>query len=144
MKKIGLSLLMALFCAAIHGQTLEFSQVILVDANVQTVPAGKVWKVEKAVSNQGIVKISTSGTSTASSSTYWNYAVNGNSVPITRIDATNAANNVPTSSSSSSNTNSVYLNIDQSAFPVWLPAGTTLAAGQDLFYLSVIEFTVVP
>lgn len=29
-------------------------------------------------------------------------------------------------------------------FPMWLPAGTTLAAGQKVNYVSVIEFTVVP
>ena len=30
------------------------------------------------------------------------------------------------------------------AFPLWLPAGTTLAAGSNVFRVSVIEFTVVP
>ena len=30
------------------------------------------------------------------------------------------------------------------AFPLWLPAGTTLAAGSNVFQVSVIEFTVVP
>ena len=30
------------------------------------------------------------------------------------------------------------------AFPMWLPAGTTLAAGSTVFRVSVIEFTVVP
>jgi hypothetical protein len=28
--------------------------------------------------------------------------------------------------------------------PLWLPAGTTLAAGTNVFGVSVIEFTVVP
>jgi hypothetical protein len=28
--------------------------------------------------------------------------------------------------------------------PLWLPAGTTLAAGANTFRISVIEFTVVP
>ena len=30
------------------------------------------------------------------------------------------------------------------AFPMWLPSGTTLAAGSTVFQISVIEFTVVP
>jgi hypothetical protein len=30
------------------------------------------------------------------------------------------------------------------AFPMWLPAGTTLAAGATVFRISVVEFTIVP
>ena len=30
------------------------------------------------------------------------------------------------------------------ALPIWLPAGTTLAASSNVFRVSVIEFTVVP
>ena len=30
------------------------------------------------------------------------------------------------------------------SFPIWLPAGTTLAGGQNIPRISVIEFTVVP
>ncbi|MBM3171359.1 MAG: hypothetical protein FJZ75_07105 [Bacteroidetes bacterium] len=30
------------------------------------------------------------------------------------------------------------------ALPIWLPAGTTLAAGANVFRVSVIEFTIVP
>jgi len=30
------------------------------------------------------------------------------------------------------------------SFPIWLPAGTSLAAGQNIPRISVIEFTVVP
>lgn len=30
------------------------------------------------------------------------------------------------------------------SFPIWLPAGTTLAGGQNIPRISVVEFTVVP
>ena len=37
-----------------------------------------------------------------------------------------------------------YIHIYSHTFPMWLPAGTTLAAGQNVHFISVVEFTVVP
>lgn len=42
------------------------------------------------------------------------------------------------------NSHNSGFNQRQPPLPLWLPAGTTLAAGGNIFRVSVIEFTVVP
>lgn len=93
----------------IHGQTLQFSQVLLV-SSTQTVPANKVWKVESVMPiNQ--------------TSIYHQIVVNSTTII---VGTTN------------------YSGSWFHAFPMWLPAGTTLATGTTVFRISVVEFTIVP
>jgi hypothetical protein len=102
------------------GQTLQFSQVLLVSSNTQTVPAGKVWKVENILASSSLV-------------------VNGGGIRNFNIQVDNTsvfvAGAVDWNGSASAN---------QLVQPIWLPAGSTLAAGQNVFRVSVIEFTVLP
>lgn len=99
------------------GQTLQFSQVLLIGSNTQTVPAGKVWKVETVLpEGQGITSLSR---------TPLFIAVNANSVGMGGFINYGST-------------------LDIHSQPVWLPAGTTIAAGQNVFRVSVIEFTVLP
>ncbi len=104
---------------------LQFNQVKLV-STVETVPAGKVWKVEMAAYNGGnpilaagnlqqfvtIMIISINSNNIFIPGSYNNYGYTGASFP--------------------------------SFFPIWLPAGTTLAAGTNVRFLSVIEFNIIP
>lgn len=122
---------------------LQFNQVKLVSTQ-ETVPTGKVWKVESAAYGGGttfVVGLSTSQTYgynnnyalTLQSPIIWAIMqYNVNSYPNYIISLGAPGNTVPTSSSS-------YLN-----FPFWLPAGTTLAASTNMRYLSVIEFNIIP
>jgi hypothetical protein len=113
---IGMAL-MVLVHSNGYSQTLQFSQVLLIGSNTQTVPAGKVWKVETVLpEGQGVTSLSR---------TPLFITVNANSVGIGGF----------------SNYGST---LDIHSQPVWLPAGTTIAAGQNVFRVSVIEFTVVP
>ena len=98
-----------------YSQTLQFSQVLLIGSNTQTVPAGKVWKVETALPS----------------------VLNQNAERQLSIIIDNNTVGIGGSINWGSNLNI----LDQ---PFWLPAGTTLAAGQSVFRVSVIEFTVVP
>jgi hypothetical protein len=118
------------FCAlqlSIESQTLQFSQVKLV-ATVETVPANKVWKIEGFFPTQFSRY---SGSSGVTEGHIYNLVINGNNRP------------VGVSSFLSGYFGTSYAgNIGN--FPLWIPAGTTLAAGSNVGEISVIEFTVIP
>ncbi len=126
MKKIIISLTF-LFCVTyMHSQNLQFSQVILV-TNMQTVPTGKIWKVESFLPTTAKV--------TSFVPTSFNITVNGISYPIGHSAYGNVSgNNAEAWSSEMVNT----------SLPLWLPTGTTVAAGSGIGLLSVIEFSAVP
>ena len=116
MKKLILSLSICLaFVLSSNAQSqLTFNQVLLVPLTAQgdTVPQGKVWKVESAVSN-------------ASLYSYF-FVDNMVSYVLWGSNSTNATGFV------SSNT----------AFPMWLPAGTIVTEGSAVNALSIIEFNI--
>ena len=138
MKKIIFSILFSITMLVVNGQgNLQFNQVKLI-TTVETVPLGKVWKVESATYGGGLVfcVAGTNGT---------NYC--GNNVNnITNVAVlgvmTFTINGQPNYISALSYTNSFSPNL--SPFPIWLPAGTTLSVGTNMRYLSIIEFNVVP
>jgi len=101
----------------LQSQTLQFSQVLLI-STVQTVPANKVWKVE-AVIPDGPTMLGN---------------VSSGACRIT-------INNHTSAISGWQSYGSTMYSFNQ---PLWLPAGTTLAAGTYTYRISVIEFTVVP
>lgn len=118
---LPLLLPIALFISnSLQSQTLQFSQVLLI-STVQTVPANKVWKVE-AVIPDGPTLFN-----------QYNWGTQG-SCRIT-------INNHTTAISGWQASGTILYSFNQ---PLWLPAGTTLAAGSNTFRISVIEFTVVP
>jgi|694.fasta_scaffold69723_1 hypothetical protein len=111
------------------GQTLQFSQILLVSSNTQTVPAGKVWKVENILASSSLVA---SGNQTVN----FSISVDNSQVFVAGANSqVNVYNQGVQSMSSTSN---------QLVQPIWLPAGSTLAAGQNVFRVSVIEFNVLP
>lgn len=138
--KITLSLIMGLLLGlGLSAQTLSFSQVLLVDNNTVTVPAGKVWKIEAAVSS-GLSSTSTTGSSSPTPQAVYLFYINGAQQNCTKIQASITGGY----SSASNNQSRIYYGVDNDMFPIWLPAGSSLAAGSGINYLSVIEFNIVP
>jgi hypothetical protein len=101
---------------------------------------GKVWKVESAtyaggsvfcVGGQYYQTSCSNGSSQITPSIYalMQFNINSNANYIVAT-ASNAGYNATTTS--------------WSVFPLWLPAGTTLAASTNMRYLSVIEFNITP
>jgi len=120
MKKLLFTTL--LFCGLTftsNSQTLEFNQVLLVTLTTQgdTVPQGKVWKVESSVS-----EIYTNG------ETYFH--VNNNKCIIARGYVNNVGNQGY----------GTAMGLTNSIFPLWLPAGTIVTSGDLVSALSIIEF----
>tara|TARA_B100000795_G_scaffold68736_1_gene47784 strand:- start:142 stop:495 length:354 start_codon:yes stop_codon:yes gene_type:complete len=116
MKKIIITLSICLaFALSSNAQNqLTFNQVLLVPLTTQgdTVPQGKVWKVESAVSNSSLHTYFY--VDAMECTLLWAYVYSNNPSVI------------------SSNT----------AFPMWLPAGTIVTSGIDVLALSIIEFNI--
>ena len=126
--KINLLCLLLLFPLVLPAQTLAFSQVKTV-TQVETVPANKVWKLNYSSILAGVVS-SGSGSGTYSNS-----------------DAYIVLNNQSVAVRSSRSGGGYYHAagfVWESAWPLWLQAGTSLAAGTGVNAISVIEFTIVP
>jgi hypothetical protein len=129
--KLILGAILTMFFAVANAQSgLQFNQVVLATvplaattgstANVGTVPAGKVWKLENFISDGDL------------SAAYVNMHINGGAAKLP----------IPTSTYSSS-----VMNTDAFWFPagtgISLQRVNTVASGITV-YFSIIEFTVVP
>lgn len=115
-----------------YGQfNLQLNQVILVSSSVQTVPAGKVWKVESymqaGIAAPDMIEV---GGTCAYSDRHHPMIVNGQ--PYFLINGSPGHG--------SSGTFLAASNI----LPMWLPAGATLRTACSKDVLSVIEFNLVP
>lgn len=123
-----------IFCKyeVVNAQSgLAFSQVILVGNTAQTVPTGKVWKIETIWSfTSGVVNSSCSGVASAMD---YARAININSVTLYPVSATQTG--------SSGN---IFNSGEASSFPYWIPAGTSVQAYCSGSQISVVEFTILP
>ncbi len=133
MKKLFLFTFLILSTLANAQGNLQFNQVKLV-TSLETVPLGKVWKIESVIYNipltaQGYQNTNVSCNSTSSESTGIEIA----GVPTKVGQGTQAA-----SYSSLTYTHSYTI------LPLWIPAGTTLSGGTCLNKISVIEFNIIP
>ena len=117
--KMKIILFTTLLCCGLaftaNSQTLEFSQVLLV-SSLDTVPQGKVWKVESTLLTCG---------EHCSARIYVN-----NKEIYTYVYSAGVPSN-------SQKTAAAY---NPTRFPIWLPAGSTLNVGSNVEYISVIEF----
>lgn len=139
MKQVFITLtFIALSSLCLSAQSLSYSRVILVESSVQTVPSGHVWKVERAVSQSANQVNSAGWASLPTPTATFQMLINGNAINISTVRTSSMA---PYHTSQSSYTTS---SIDQATFPLWLPPGTTLAAGNNVRYISVIEFRENP
>ena len=132
------TLCLTLFLVTCFSQgNLQFNQVKLVSTQ-ETVPAGKVWRVDSYAYNGGgafagtlSAQYSMDGSNTYSSlNLIGSYIINGQT------------NQIPISFSRGSVNGLV--SVELNLFPFWLPTGSTLAAGTNLRHLSVVEFNIIP
>ncbi len=115
-----------------QNNNLQFNRVILVNS-LQTVPAGKVWKVESVLSSSDLA-LCPSGlgcAGTGLTSTFFSVIINGITV-------------IMGSRQVSFGSNGQSSNGDLTALPIWLPEGTTLNKGTNTAFISVIEYNLVP
>lgn len=101
------------------GYNLEFSQAILVEGSTMTVPSGKVWKAVSVQRNNA-------------SNYTCSITINGSVIYVGGGKA-----------HGQSNQNSYAKTSFSETFPIWLPTGTTIAAGTDVQFVSVIEFNLI-
>jgi hypothetical protein len=117
---ITLSICLAFVLSSNAQSQLTFNQVLLIPLTSQgdTVPQGKVWKVESAVSEM------------KSTSQHIYFYINNNKCTVTRTWVSLLAN-AP-----------YALPIVNPIFPMWLPAGSIVKSGTDVEALSIIEFNI--
>lgn len=120
-----------------EAQSLSFNQVRLVTAS-ETVPTGKVWKIESVGSNSAQNLSMPSACSTLFNSTQ--IVVNGTTLHVSARYVYNASN----CASSASGGAAIGSTGDLTQLPFWLPAGATLAPGTGTGMISVLEFNVNP
>ena len=135
-KIIYLSILLFTNLALSQGN-LQFNQVKLVSSQ-ETVPAGKVWKVENATYNGGAPFCISSGTNTnCGNSNNLSY------IAYVGIMSYNINSQVNYIINTFTNNGGASAGNTGPPFPFWLPASSTLAAGTNMRYLSVLEFNIV-
>jgi len=121
------SLIYLSFASYAQGN-LQFNQVKLV-TTVETVPVGKVWKVEAVLGQRSV-----SGT-TSFHQTH-DVIINGITVNFTQdLSIARATGSGNTFGASAEGVSTV---------PFWLPAGSTLAISNNVSFISVLEYNIVP
>jgi hypothetical protein len=133
MKTLLFKLIFICFGALKAQGNLQFNQVKLV-TTLETVAAGKVWKVESVIYN--IAPTATGYQSGAGS-------CNSTSYESTAIEVAGVPTKVGQGTQPASYSNLVYTH-SYTILPLWLPAGTSLSGGTCLNKVSVIEFNVIP
>ena len=127
-----LDILLSYVCIAAQGN-LQFNQVKLVSA-LETVPVGKVWKIESVIYN--IPQTASGYQSTNGGCSYAYYES-------TAIEIAGTPTKVGQGTQPAAYSNLAYTH-SYTMLPVWIPAGTTLSGGTCLNKISVIEFNIVP
>lgn len=115
-----------------QAQSLTYSQVKLV-SSIETVPANKVWKINNVLPTAGLTD---AGTPMSGSSRHFTVLINGQTIFVISTSWIGRWNS--SESGVASNSHSI------GDSPIWLPSGTTLAVGSNLYAISVTEFNVVP
>lgn len=144
MKKIfSLTAFLLLATMVLHAQdNLVFSQVKLVTTS-ESVPTGKVWKVV-GVAGSMVIKHNRTGTTVnghpVMAPNENSILINGTAVSVGNPSVGAGAGN-GYSSSSYGALSTIYANVP-TTFPLWLPAGTSLAVSDNVSFISVIEFDV--
>lgn len=111
---------------SLFGQgNLQFNQVKLISAS-ETVPTNKVWKIENVLYSPH------------------NFATN-NTQEIKDQIILNGTNLIVRTFRYSQSVNiGAYSLVWEQTFPIWLPAGSTLASSTGVFGISVIEYNLIP
>ena len=134
MKKLFLFTFLILSTLASAQGNLQFNQVKLV-TSLETVPVGKVWKIESVIYNIPF---------TASGYQSTNGGCNSpNYYESTAIEIAGTPTKVGQGTQPASYSNLTYTH-SYTMLPLWIPAGTTLSGGTCLNKVSVIEFNIIP
>jgi hypothetical protein len=134
MKASFLVLVFIVFSGGFLAQgNLQFNQVKLV-TNQETVPAGKVWKIESVIYN--IPETASGYQSTNGGCSYAYYE--STAIVVGGTPTKVGQGTLPASYSNLAYTHSYTM------LPLWIPAGTTLSGGTCLNKISVIEFNIIP
>lgn len=112
-----------------NAQNLQFSQVIIVSNTDQTVPTGKVWKLESYQQQQIGIGTNSPTTSCTDFNRPRPYYIDG--VTYNDIKGTGWGSGS-------------VLYMASNTFPIWLKAGQTCRTSCSGDFLSVIEFSIVP
>jgi hypothetical protein len=128
-----LLLLAVLFFIGIYNAqgNLQFNQVKLVSV-AETVPVGKVWKVENILPS-----VRPTTTSWSNSTLDFTILVNGQTVYYLSAESKGSLYG-----NGQTGITSMAAGIGGS--PLWLPAGTSLAVGQNILSINVVEFNIIP
>lgn len=134
MRTLYIALFILLNHLAFAQGNLQFNQVKLVTA-LETVPAGKVWKIESVIYNipSEMSSYQTSQSLSCGVNTFWNFAIEIAGVP------TKTGQGVSALQYSNSAFTQAYTEL-----PIWLPGGATLSGGPCLNKVSVLEFNITP
>lgn len=108
---------------------LQFNQVIRVVEVLQTVPAGKVWKVESYLESE-LINSNSSSSSCTSSTIHRPLIINNGFYYFVGDVAWGA-------------TNSLQM-MNHNKFPIWLKTGDQIRTTCSSDFASVIEFNIIP
>ena len=108
---------------------LQFNQVIRVVEVLQTVPAGKVWKVESYLESE-LINSNSSSSSCTSSTIHRPLIINNGFYYFVGDVAWGS-------------TNSLQM-MNHNKFPIWLKSGDQIRTTCSSDFASVIEFNIVP
>jgi hypothetical protein len=131
---------------------LQFNQAVIVDNNLQTVPANKVWKVEAIYGEAGnfctYVTCRNPSGEWCKAPVLSGVFVNGILIRSTMSGLTTSSVRY-TDNACTQNPASVDISCgnkppDPNILPLWLPAGTTLQSVGSSCFANVIEFNIVP
>ena len=112
---------------------LQFNRVILVGASADTVPVGKIWKIESVLSSNQLAPGLPANNVAQEKTNILQIKINTNVIAISAW-----LENVY----SSYRGHSAFGQITE--LPIWLPAGTSVENASNATYISILEFNIIP
>jgi len=112
---------------------LQFNRVILVGASADTVPVGKIWKIESVLSSNQLAPGLPANNVAQEKTNILQIKINNNVIAIAAW-----LENVY----SSYRGHSAFGQITE--LPIWLPAGTSVENASNATYISILEFNIIP
>lgn len=127
--------------------TLQYSRTLLISSAGGTVPAAAtnngvdcVWKVVSVLPGANVQQNVSGYTGNNMTIGSFTILVNSDPVYLSKVDAAFGYDGYEGTGNGDIQYN--FANVNGELLPMWLPAGTTLAAGSNIQYISVIEFIV--
>jgi len=127
----------AIFKTQAQGN-LQFSKVKLISNIQDTVPNGKVWKIESFIFSQSIPNCT--GSTTVNQDEF--IKINGQNISVRSSRFLSGYFWQGGPGGWNATPNSDY-NIWEQKLPLWLPSGTSLSSDNGVLYISAIEYNVV-